>query len=442
MINNRIIWHEGMFLQPHHFQQQDRFIENLIHQKQISQDKNYWGFNQLILDQDLIGIGKIGIKAASGIFPDGTYFDIPGVDHPPTPFDITEGLDNTTLYLAIPLRQGGIADAGAKEAEQTHRNKVFTANVIDSIADSYNASDIQLGTLAFKILSEYDDLSAYATLPITCIKESRSNQQISFEEAFETTWLDAHESRIIGSFVEETHGLIHHRAEMLASRLTDTKQAGTAEIVDFMLLQLLNRFEPLFYHLKNKRPLHPEYLYAIAVQLMGEMSTYTSKTRRPIEPQIYQHENLKQTYQPIIDEIKDMLSMVLEQNAVGIKLEFEKHGLWSGQIVDKTLIRECKFILSVFADMPSEQIKANFPSQVKIGPVEQINTLVSKALPGVPISPIAVAPRQIPYHANFDYFMIDTTHELWTLLEKSGGIAIHVGANIPNIKLELWAIKG
>lgn len=442
MINNRIVWHEGMFLQPHHFQQQDRFIENLIHQKQMSKDKNYWGFNLLTLDEDLIGLGKIGVKAARGIFPDGTYFEIPGIDHPPIPFDITEGLDNTTLYLAVPLRQGGIADAGAKEAEQTYRNKVFSAMISDSIADSYSDAEVQVGSLACRILSEYDDLSAYSVLPITCIKESRTNQQISFDQGFETAWLDAHSSNILSSFVEEIHGLIHHRAEMLASRLTDTKQAGTAEIVDFMLLQLLNRYEPIFHYLKNKHPLHPEYLYAETIQLMGEMATYTSKTRRTIEPHIYQHENLKLTYQAIIREIKDMLSMVLEQNAVSIKLEFEKHGLWTGNIVDKTLIRDCKFILSVFADVPSDDLKSNFPSQVKIGPIEQINTLVSKALPGVPISPIAVAPRQIPYHANFDYFVIDTTHDLWLLLEKSSGIAIHVGSNIPNMKLELWAVKG
>jgi len=431
-----------MFLQPHHFQQQDRFIENLIHQKQTIKDVNYWGFHTLVLDQDLVGIGKIGIKAARGMFPDGTYFEIPGIDRPPKPFDITEGLDNTTLYLAIPLRQGGIADAGAKEAEQTYRNNVFSATVIDSIADSYNDSEVQVGSLACKILSEYDDLSAFSVLPITRIKEARSNQQISFEENFDTTWLDAHASNILSSFVEETHGLIHHRAEMLASRLTDTKQAGTAEVIDFMLLQLLNRFEPTFHYLKNKYPLHPEFLYAETIKLLGEMSTYTSKTRRPIEPPIYKHESILETYEPIIQEVKDMLSMVLEQNAVSIHLEPKNHGLWVGYFADKTLIRTCKFILSVFADIPSENIKANFPTQVKIAPVEQINTLVSKALPGVSISPIAVAPRQIPYHANFDYFVIDTTHDLWKLLEKSGGVAIHVGSNIPGMKLELWAIKG
>ncbi|MEY4209827.1 MAG: hypothetical protein RLZ92_205, partial [Pseudomonadota bacterium] len=29
-INNKIVWSEGMFLRPQHFQQHDRFIERFI----------------------------------------------------------------------------------------------------------------------------------------------------------------------------------------------------------------------------------------------------------------------------------------------------------------------------------------------------------------------------------------------------------------------------
>ncbi len=28
--NNRVVWSEGMFLRPQHFQQQDRYIETLV----------------------------------------------------------------------------------------------------------------------------------------------------------------------------------------------------------------------------------------------------------------------------------------------------------------------------------------------------------------------------------------------------------------------------
>jgi len=108
----------------------------------------------------------------------------------------------------------------------------------------------------------------------------------------------------------------------------------------------------------------------------------------------------------------------------------------------KQLLETCNFVLAVYAEMPAEKVRSLFPSQVKIAPVEHIRTLVSRALPGVDLSPIAVAPRQIPYHTNFSYFSVNTQHELWKKLANSAGIAFHAGSHYPGLKLELWAIRG
>ena len=64
------------------------------------------------------------------------------------------------------------------------------------------------------------------------------------------------------------------------------------------------------------------------------------------------------------------------------------------------------------------------------------------SLPGVPVSPLPVAPRQIPYHAGFVYFEMDETHELWNELKNSGGIALQVSGDVPGLAMELWAIRG
>ena len=92
--------------------------------------------------------------------------------------------------------------------------------------------------------------------------------------------------------------------------------------------------------------------------------------------------------------------------------------------------------------MPSEDLRRRFPAQVKIGSVEKIRDLVNLQLPGIGLQAMAVAPRQIPYHAGFAYFELDRTHELWRSLKGSGGIAIHQSGDFPNLAMELWAIRG
>ena len=441
--NKKVIWHEGMFLQPQHFQQHDRYLENMIHHKQVALEQNtWWGFSELTLDRELLSIGKLGLASGCGIFPDGTTFNMPKDAPTPAAMNIVEGLSNTLLYLALPIRKPGIAEVGQQENGKIYRYTIEDNEVADHVAGNNEIAEVQLGSLACCLMSEHEDLSGYSLLPIARIEESRTNHQITLDKSFIPPLLDVQATTSLSHMITEIHGLLNHRAQMLAGRLTDTQQAGTAEIIDFMLLQLVNRYEPLFHYMAHKKPLHPEVLFSTFIQLMGEMATYTDDKRRPIEPPIYRHGDLFNTFKPVIQSLRHALSMVLEQNATAIPLESRGMGTWVGQIHDKSLIRQSSFILAVYADIPVENIRTHFPSQVKIGPVEQIRTLVSRALPGIDVSPIAVAPRQIPYHASFSYFAVNTQHPLWKELEKSGGIAFQVSKQYPGLKLELWAIKG
>ena len=51
----------------------------------------------------------------------------------------------------------------------------------------------------------------------------------------------------------QLQGLLHHRAEALAGRVSETATRGAAEIADYLLLQVCNRYEPLLTHLAATR---------------------------------------------------------------------------------------------------------------------------------------------------------------------------------------------
>lgn len=60
----------------------------------------------------------------------------------------------------------------------------------------------------------------------------------------------------------------------------------------------------------------------------------------------------------------------------------------------------------------------------------------------MPVVPVPVTPRQIPFHAGYAYFELDQTHELWDQLKNSGGVAIYVPGDFPGLAMEFWAIRG
>jgi type VI secretion system protein ImpJ len=144
-----------------------------------------------------------------------------------------------------------------------------------------------------------------------------------------------------------------------------------------------------------------------------------------------------------MSDLRQSLSMVLEQTAIPIDLQERKHGIRVAVIADIELQRTALFILAVNAQMPSEALRMRFPTQVKIGPAERIRDLVNLQLPGVTLRALPVAPRQIPYHAGFTYFELETRgNELWKQLETSGGLAMHIAGDFPGLAIEFWAVRG
>ncbi len=91
---NKVVWGEGLFLQPQHLQQQERYIERLVRTSTAGLAPFSYGLTKLEIDTDLLALGKFAVRSAAGILPDGTPFNIPGdVDHPP-PLDLPETLRN------------------------------------------------------------------------------------------------------------------------------------------------------------------------------------------------------------------------------------------------------------------------------------------------------------------------------------------------------------
>jgi type VI secretion system protein ImpJ len=147
-------------------------------------------------------------------------------------------------------------------------------------------------------------------------------------------------------------------------------------------------------------------------------------------------------FRAVMSDLRQSLSMVLEQTALPIELQDRKYGVRVAIIADLELQRHAQFVLAVNAQMPGEALRARFPTQVKIGPAERIRDLVNLQLPGVPLRALPVAPRQIPYHAGFTYFELETRgNEMWRQLENSGGLAMHIAGDFPGLELEFWAIR-
>ena len=441
--HNKVVWTEGMFLQPQHFQQHDRYIEYQIRQRLLATIGYGWGFTSIAIDDAALALGKLSLNSAQGILPDGNAFSVPGNDAAPAALDVPSDARNERVVLAVALQRPGIVESDAEQAAGSMgpRYQVAEVSVGDSNTNVDRDASVQVGRLNLRLMLERDAGEGFATLGVARVIERRADNKLVLDAQYIPPMLHAPGHPILDGYVRELCGLLHQRGEALAARLAQPGRGGVAEIADFLLLEAVNRSQPLFMQLQQRSVLHPETLYAACLSLAGDLATFRDKRRPPAFPE-YQHDDPARCFRPVIEDLRQSLSMVMEQTAIPIELQDRKYGIRVAIIADTDLQRNANFVLAVASQIPGEALRARFPTQVKIGPVERIRDLVNLQLPGVPLRPLPVAPRQIPYHAGFNYFELDTrNNDLWKQLESSGGLAMHIAGEFPGLELEFWAIR-
>ncbi len=441
--DSKVLWSEGLFLQPHHFQQADRYFESLVSGLADRVGPYVWGVSTLEIDEEVLKVGQFAIKSCSGLTQDGTVFRVPAAeDHPPA-LEVPDTIKNCVVYLTVPQRRQGALEVDMTGAElSAARLRPAELEVTDVTSTGKKAVTMGVGKLRLQFALEVDDLSDRLAIPIARIVEVKSDREIILDKAFVPSATDIRAASTLRDFAQELDGLLSHRMSALAGRLSEGGAAkGVAEISDFLLLMCVNRAQPLLRHMNGIRNLHPEAFYRACIGLAGELATFMAADKVPPEFAPYAHDNLTATFAPVIKALRQYLSSVLEATAISIPLDPRKYGISVGVIADRKLLSTAGFVLAVKADIPAEKVRRHFANQVKVGPVEEIRQLVNSALPGIPLRPLPVAPRQIPYHAGVVYFELDGDNPHWGKMSTSGGIAVHVSGEFPGLTMELWAIR-
>lgn len=440
---NKVIWSEGLFLQPQHLQQQERYLEHYVETRCRALIGQSWGLSEIEFERDLLRVGKVALRRAAGVYPDGTPFRMPEDEPLPPPLVIGSQVRDQRVMLAVALRRPGELDVerGAP-GNGLERYAVREAQARDATGAMASTAVLEVGMLRSRFLLDADVTDAYACVPVAHVVESRSDGEVVLDDAFIPTVLQARAAVRLSTMVTEVVGLLNQRGEALSTRVSATGRGSAAEIADFLMLQVINRVQPIFAHYADSGGAHPETLYRAFAAAAGELSTFTAVSRRPPKFPPYRHDRLKESFDPVLVALRGALSTVIDQAATPIPIEARRFGIHVALVADRSLYQHSAFVLAARADVPTEELRRRFPAQIKIGPVERIRDLINLQLPGVSVRPLPVVPRQIPFHAGYVYFELDQSGDLWGQLPTSGGVAIHVAGEFPGLGMEFWAIRG
>jgi type VI secretion system protein ImpJ len=443
-MNNKIVWREGLFIRPQHFQQSDRYYQYELMTRTASLSSNSWGFFDLEIDTSLLAIGKIVVNKASGILQDGTLFDLEAKDGVLS-LDITNDDTNKSVYLALPISVHN-SDEVYFEDQEDQEDLVtrFSARTVTGISNSNSGensvSDLLISRHNFSLLAEKDLSAGYVTIKIAKILSLNSSNQITLYKEFMPTFLHLDKLGDLISQLKELRNMISFRAVKLAEKISSSSLQAS-ELGSYLMLQLLNKTESKLHFLTTQDKVHPQDLFLILTNLAAELAIFMKKDRKLDNQFTYVHSNLSESFQEVIEVLKNMLSMVIEQGATALTIEKRKYAINVIKIPDKELLKNSSFILSVTANMSTDKLKESLMSHLKMGNIENIRHLVNYHLSGYTIKSLPSPPREIPYRMNNLYFSIELNNEELVELDKSGGFAFHMAHELEDVEYSLWVIR-
>ena len=182
---------------------------------------------------------------------------MPADDPLPPPIDVPADARDQRLLLAVPLRRAGELDsARSPVTDELVRQEVREFEVANAAVAASDPATLEVGALRTRLLLQREATEAYACVPLAHIVECRADQQVVLDDQFIPTILQLRATERLSTVATELLGLFHQRGEALGGRVSATSRGAASELADFLMLQAINRYEPLLAHF-TESGVHP-----------------------------------------------------------------------------------------------------------------------------------------------------------------------------------------
>lgn len=437
-----------MLLTPHHFQQWDNYYEDLLNSRLASVLPYEWGILDLQVNRESIANGNFELLRCRAVMPDGLVVNIPQTDAAPAPRPIEGHFDpeapRLEVHLAIPSQRVGAANyqSNGAQLDQMVRYGQDAGTAPDETTGT-NEQPLAFARSNLRLIFEDELREGYSSIKIAELERTTTGQLVLAENyippALNVTaspWLVNMLRQIVEILITKSSSLGEQRRQRSSSLADFT----TSEVAIFWLLHTVNSSIPGLAHLFRTRLVHPERLYSEMAELIGKLMTFTPD-HHPKDIVRYDHQDLYGTFSQLAALIRDLLETVIPTRCVPIPLERTRESLYIGRIEDERLLKEAGFFIGVRAQMPESKLIDSVPRLVKIASRDEIEIVIGSGLPGVTLTHASPPPAPIPTRVGFHYFALDSIAPYWEAIRGSKAIAVYLPDEIPDEKIEMYAVK-
>ncbi len=442
---SRLVWSEGMYLGPHHFQAQSRYFEDSAQFAISSLSFAPYGLGGWELDVEALRNGTLSVIHARGIFHDGLVFQMPDPDSIPAPRPIADHFspvrESMIAHLAIPAMRPGTRNCAVEPGDGQDVRFIAETLVLHDENTGRDEKPVRLGRKNIRLLLDTELSPDFVTLPIARITRDGSGNYI-FDPAFIPPILDISASERLLMMVRRLIEILEDKSANLSSAKQGGKSAAgwsSEEVASFWFLHSVNASLAPLRHLCFAKRGHPEQLFLEMSRLGGALCTFGIESHPRTLP-IYDHDNLQECFDALDYHIRAHLETLMPTNCIRIPLQAAGNYLWAGAISDQRCLGRAKWIFAIHAPIGEADVMERVPRLAKVCSKEFVPKLVQRALPGMALTHLPVPPAAVSPRLETQYFGINRSGPCWDHIVQTRQVGIYVPGEIPSPEIELLVI--
>jgi len=443
---SRVVWSEGMHLGPHHFQAQNRYFEDCIHFKASALWFAPYGLISWSLDAEALRNDTLAVLHASGLFPDGLFFQMPECDKLPEPINLAQKMspirNSATVVLAIPRANAGIAKPGAAVNGTRY---IGETQILHDENTGGDEKPVDLARKNFRLLlddelSESERSKELIALPIARVTRDGAGH-LRLDPEFIPPCLNAGGSTRLMTMLRRLIDILEEKSVALSEpNRGGTRSFAPQELMKFWFLHTVNSSLAGLRHLYYSKRGHPEELYLAMARLAGALCTFGIKSD-PLKVPPYTHDNLTDCFERLDEHVREHLELVIPTNAISIELNRADELFYSGAVTDPRCLGRSRWIFGIESSVAESALISMTPRLVKICSQVYIRELVRRSVRGglelthLPQPPAAISPRP-----EFQYFGVTRSGPCWDHIVETQQIGVYVPADLASPRLELVVV--
>ncbi len=441
--NTPVYWHQGMFLQPQHFQldalaRQSR-LDDLIHVVA----PELWGVGELDIATPALSNHCFEVRHASLRFARGAVLHYPGNciiaarRFDPAWLEAGKAL---AVYLGLHVLstdQPNVSlcedKASAAQASTRFVAELQPTEVPDLYSDGPSA---QIRTLQYVLRvffePEIEHLQAYEMLPVARLVHDAEGTHL--DEGFIPPCYAISGSQRLRHMLDDIREEITARMRQLEELKGEHEAPGSepGPALQFMLaLRTLARATSWLTRACESRQARPAALYGALRDLVADLSCFSTRcdalgATHAVPEGLPGFDPLR--VRECFTRAHQVLSLLLHDITVGPSYVLglsPMHSALGTAIPAQAFDRHNEFFLMLDAEVPPAHWADRVAREVRIVAPGDLQALVAHALPGLPLHHLGTVPAGLPRRARSAHWRITPTQPLWDAVQREATLLLH-----------------